>query len=82
MGDVIYLDRYRKAKARADKEQKADWNRARHGRTKAEKQTTRREQQRQSDELAGKVLDASVGKVLDASVGKVLDAKDAGPDGP
>lgn len=73
MGDVIYLDRYRKAKARAEKEQKADWNRARHGRTKAEKQTARRDQQRQSDELTGKLLEAS---------GKALEAKDSGPDIP
>lgn len=90
MGDVIYLDRYRKAKARAEKEQKADWNRARHGRTKAEKQTARRDQKRQADELAGKVLEASVGKVLEVSAGKALDvstgnaldAKDVGPDIP
>jgi hypothetical protein len=90
MGDVIYLDRYRKAKARADKEQKADWNRARHGRTKAEKQTARREQKRQSDELTGKVLDASAGKLrelsagnlLEVSAGNLLDAKDVGPDVP
>lgn len=73
MGDVIYLDRYRKAKARAEKEQKADWNRARHGRTKAEKQAARRDQQRQSDELTGKLLEAS---------GKALEAKDSGPDIP
>ncbi|MCY1054321.1 DUF4169 family protein [Nannocystis sp. SCPEA4] len=59
MGDVINLNRYRKAKARAEKEQKAEANRARHARTRAEKQTVQRELDRQSAELDGKRLDSA-----------------------
>jgi hypothetical protein len=59
MGDVINLSRYRKAKARAEKEQKAEANRARHGRTRVEKQTVERELDRQSAELDGKRLDSA-----------------------
>ncbi|MDC0666779.1 DUF4169 family protein [Nannocystis radixulma] len=59
MGDVINLNRYRKAKARAEKEQKAEANRARHARTRAEKQTVQRELDRQSVDLDGKRLDSA-----------------------
>jgi hypothetical protein len=41
--DVINLRRARKHKARAAKEQQAAENRVRHGRTKADKETVRRE---------------------------------------
>lgn len=37
MADPINLNRFRKAKTRADKEQRAQENRIKHGRTKAEK---------------------------------------------
>ena len=40
MGDVINLRLHRKRKERADREEKAEANRAKFGRTKAEKQTT------------------------------------------
>ncbi|WP_371879535.1 DUF4169 family protein [Nannocystis punicea] len=59
MGDVINLNRYRKAKARAEKEQKAEANRVRHARTRTEKQAVQRELDRQSTELDGKRLDAA-----------------------
>lgn len=57
MGDVINLNRYRKAKARAEKERLAAEKRARHGRTRTEKQTTRREQERQIKVLDGKRIE-------------------------
>ncbi|HEY8565589.1 MAG TPA: DUF4169 family protein [Beijerinckiaceae bacterium] len=37
MAEIINLNRARKAKARAEKDAKAEANRARHGRTKAER---------------------------------------------
>ena len=57
MGDVINLNRYRKAKARAEKARLAEANRARHGRTRSDKQVAKHEQERQVAELDGKRLD-------------------------
>jgi hypothetical protein len=42
MGDLINLSRYRKQRQKAEKEQQADQNRIRHGRTKAEKSASER----------------------------------------
>lgn len=56
MGDVISLNRFRKAKERAEAARKAEENRARHGRTRADKELVRREQERQDAELDGKRL--------------------------
>jgi hypothetical protein len=41
MADIVNLRQFRKAKARADKEQSASENRILYGRTKAEKELTR-----------------------------------------
>ncbi len=41
MGDVINLRQLRKQKARGEKDRKAEANRAKFGRTKAEKQQTK-----------------------------------------
>jgi hypothetical protein len=38
MADIVNLNRYRKARQQAENEQAAAQNRARHGRTKAERQ--------------------------------------------
>ena len=38
MADPVNLNKFRKAKKRAEKEQRAAENRAKHGRTKAEKE--------------------------------------------
>lgn len=43
MAEPINLNKYRKAKARAEKEKQSDNNRAKFGRTKAEKQTAKAE---------------------------------------
>lgn len=54
MGDVINLNRYRKARARAEKERLAAESRVRHGQSRAEKQVLRREDDRRAAELEGK----------------------------
>jgi hypothetical protein len=59
MGDVINLNRYRKARARAEKERLAEANRVRHGRTRSEKDGVQREHDRQTAELDGKRLDSA-----------------------
>ncbi|MEZ5841131.1 MAG: DUF4169 family protein [Hyphomicrobiales bacterium] len=51
-GDVVNLRQFRKQKARADKATTAAGNRARHGRTKAEKSL-----ESARDELAGRRLE-------------------------
>lgn len=56
MGDVISLNRFRKAKERAEAARKAEENRVRHGRTRADKELVRREQERQDADLDGKRL--------------------------
>ena len=54
MADVINLNRYRKAKARAAKAEQAAAKRARTGRTRADKRAAQHEQDRQAAELDGK----------------------------
>lgn len=51
--NVINLRQARKAKARADKEQTADENRRRHGRTKAEKQAEKTTRETAANKLDG-----------------------------
>ena len=60
MADIINLYRYRKARARAEKERLAEQNRVRHGRTGTAKEAARREQDRQVAELDGKLLQEKV----------------------
>lgn len=51
--NVINLRQARKAKARADKEQTADENRCRHGRTKAAKQAEKAAREKEASKLDG-----------------------------
>lgn len=60
MADIINLNQYRKARARAEKERLAEQNRVRHGRTRTAKESVRREQDRQVVELDGKLLQGKV----------------------
>lgn len=53
MGDVVNLNRFRKQKAREEKEARAEENRVRFGRTRAEREKARRE-----DEQASRTLEA------------------------
>lgn len=52
-GDIINLRQARKAKVRADKEQTADENRRRHGRTKGEKKAEKSAQTKADQHLDG-----------------------------
>ena len=56
MADVVNLNKFRKAKARADKEKRASENRVKFGRTKAEKQTEDANQALIEKKLKGKKL--------------------------
>lgn len=56
MGEVVNLNRFRKARAKADAEKLAEENRASFGRTKAEKRQTSGERDRADQDLDGKKL--------------------------
>ena len=53
MADPVNLNRFRKQKAKQDAERDAAANRAKHGRTKAEKQNDRRAEERRQALLDG-----------------------------
>lgn len=57
MASVVNLNRFRKDKARAEKQQRAAENRALHGRSKAERQKDADAQRRLRDLLDGQKLD-------------------------
>jgi hypothetical protein len=57
MGDVVNLNRYRKAHARTERERQAEENRIRFGRPKAETQARRLEEERSRHDLDGKKRD-------------------------
>ncbi len=56
MANVVNLNRYRKKRARDDRQKTAETNRAKHGRTKEECQKERFEREREEAELASKRL--------------------------
>ena len=60
-GNVVNLNRFRKQKAREEKAKQADINRARHGRTKAQKERELADQQRAARILDGKRLEQPEG---------------------
>ncbi|HEV7369353.1 DUF4169 family protein [Arenibaculum sp.] len=60
MGDVINLNRFRKQRAKTEREEEAARNRARFGRTKEEKKKEKDELARKNRDLEGKKLDDSV----------------------
>lgn len=57
MGEIVNLNRYRKSLAKRESEMEARENRAKHGRTKAEREKDRSEAVRQTEELDDKQLD-------------------------
>lgn len=57
MGDVVNLNRFRKAKAKLEAASRAQANRARHGRTKAEKEAERRAAEKAERDLNGAELE-------------------------
>lgn len=56
MGEVINLNRFRKARAKAEADKQAEENRAAFGRTKAEKRQTAAERERAEQDIDGKKL--------------------------
>jgi hypothetical protein len=56
MGDVVNLNRFRKAKAKDEQARQAEQNRQIHGRGKAEKTRTVSEHERADRDLDGKKL--------------------------
>lgn len=60
MGDVINLNRFRKQRAKGEREEAAARNRVRFGRSKEEKAKEKSETARRNRELEGKKLDDSV----------------------
>jgi len=57
MADLINLNRFRKARTRAEEVKKAEENRSRFGRTKEQKRRDETEQAQKSKDLDGKKLD-------------------------
>ena len=56
MGDVVNLNRFRKRKARAAKQKRAEQNRRLHGRSKAERAQEAARKKRLEQKLAGALL--------------------------
>jgi len=56
MSNVVNLNKFRKAKAKADKGETAKENRRKHGRTKGEKEAEKAEKERLDTFLEGKDL--------------------------
>jgi len=57
MAEIVNLNKARKAKARATDESRAQGNRAKYGRTKAEKENDRRAEERSARLHQGKKLE-------------------------
>lgn len=57
MAEIVNLNRWRKAKAKEDKARQAETNRVAFGRTKAEKEATRKQADQQAKELDGKKIE-------------------------
>lgn len=80
MGDVVNLNRYRKKKARQEKERRAETNRRLHGRTKAERISEDAEKKRIEDKLNGAYLvreDITLADVPGANVEEALERLNA-----
>jgi len=59
MGEIVNLNKARKARDKAEAKRAADANRLTFGRTKAERQTTKKERERDAARLDGHKLDDS-----------------------
>jgi hypothetical protein len=79
MGDVVNLNRYRKKKAREEKERRAETNRRLHGRTKAERAREEAQKKRIEDKLDGAYLvreDVTLADIPGANLEDVLERLD------
>jgi hypothetical protein len=61
MGDVVNLNKYRKQKAKADRDKLADQNRRLHGRTKTERTREDLQKQKLTRDLEGARLEHGTG---------------------
>lgn len=80
MGDVVNLNRYRKKKARQEKERRAEMNRRLHGRTNAERAREDAAKKRIEDKLDGAYLvreDVTFADVPGANVEEALERLNA-----
>jgi hypothetical protein len=57
MGNVVNLNKFRKKKAKAEKEARAETNRRLHGRTKAERARDEAQKERQENAVRGAFLE-------------------------
>jgi len=57
MGEIVNLNRWRKAKTKEDKARQADANRVAFGRTKAQKDAERKQTEQAARELDGKHIE-------------------------
>ena len=62
MAKVVNLNRYRKERARDDRRNQAEANRAKHGRTKEQRHKARLGREREQAEFAAKRLDGRDGE--------------------
>ncbi|UEM02135.1 DUF4169 family protein [Skermanella rosea] len=60
MGDVVNLNRFRKAREKSEREAQAAANRAKHGRTREQRAREKDEAARRTKELEGKKIDDPV----------------------
>lgn len=65
MTDIVNLNQFRKKKARAEKAARAENNRITFGRTKAEKQAAKAEQDKQAKTLDKKRLEGNTPEALE-----------------
>ena len=57
MAEIVNLNKMRKAKARAEDESRAQANRVKYGRTKAQKENDRRAEERRAQSHRGKQIE-------------------------
>ncbi len=76
MSDVLNLNRFRKRKQREEQKQQAERNRVVHGRSKADKQLVRFEQQRAEKQHEGRRLEGQ-GSEPDNPPAEVIDMPEA-----
>ncbi|QQP90971.1 DUF4169 family protein [Skermanella sp. TT6] len=60
MGDVVNLNRFRKAREKSEREAQAAANRAKHGRTREQRAREKDEAARRAKDLEGKKIDDPV----------------------
>jgi hypothetical protein len=75
-GNVVNLNRFRKKKQREDKAKQAEVNRARHGRTQAQKERAHADRERAARILEGKRLEPGASDVVEPATPPTPDEGD------